>query len=199
MTKIFLPKPQYDRIKTAGFTRKSEKKVREGLRRQQERENLANNVTGNESLAPNLIEKAGDSGIMRETNDKGKADVHIVGKIDKKIYSCITDDIVTDEVIITDERIAHIKERHPDNYEMFMKYIPNIISDPEYIIEAGKPNTAVILKEIDENGKKFKVILRIKVKTDPKNYQNSILSFWYIGETTWRKNLKNKKILYSRE
>lgn len=37
--------PQYDRIKTAGFTRKSEKEVKEGLRRQQARENLANNVT----------------------------------------------------------------------------------------------------------------------------------------------------------
>ncbi len=37
--------PQYDRIKTAGFTRKNEKEVKEGLRRQQERENLANNVT----------------------------------------------------------------------------------------------------------------------------------------------------------
>lgn len=156
-------------------------------------------MTGNGHGCLYSIEKDADSGSMRETNDKKKADVHIVGKIDKKIYSCITNDIVTDEVIITDERIAHIKERHPDDYEMLMKYIPDIISDPEYIIEAGKPNTAVILKEIEENGKKFKVILRIKVRTDPDSYQNSILSFWHIGEATWRKNLGNKKILYSRE
>ena len=40
-----------------------------------------------------------------------------VGKIDKEKYRCITEDIVTDEVIITDERIGHIKERHPNDYE----------------------------------------------------------------------------------
>lgn len=145
------------------------------------------------------IKKGEGSVILEKTNVKGKPDVHIVGKIDKKIYSCITDDIATDEVIITEERIAHIMERHPDDYEKFMKYIPDIISAPEYIVEAGKPNTAVILKEIKENGEKFKVILRIKVKADPASYRNSILSFWHVGEITWRKNLKNKKILYSRE
>ena len=35
--------------------------------------------------------------------------MHLIGKIDKNIYKCITEDIVTDEVIITDERIRHIK------------------------------------------------------------------------------------------
>ena len=40
-----------------------------------------------------------------------------VGNIDKEIYKCITDDITTDEVIITDERIAHINDRHPNDYE----------------------------------------------------------------------------------
>ena len=45
--------------------------------------------------------------------------MHIVGKINREIYKCITDDIVTDEVIITEERIGHIKERHPNDYEQY--------------------------------------------------------------------------------
>ena len=45
--------------------------------------------------------------------------MYVVGKIDQEIYQCITNDIVTDEVIITDERIEHIKERHPNDYERF--------------------------------------------------------------------------------
>ena len=57
----------------------------------------------------------------------------------------------------------------------------------------------MILKEIEENGEKFKVILRVKVENDPAEYRNSILSFWQIGEATWKKNVKNKKILYKRE
>lgn len=46
--------------------------------------------------------------IMNSPDTKEVADVHIVGRIDREIYKCITEDIVTDEVIITDERIEHI-------------------------------------------------------------------------------------------
>lgn len=122
-----------------------------------------------------------------------------VGHIDIEIYRCITDDITTDELIITDERIQHIIERHPSNYERFVNYIPEIIADPDYIIEANKANTAVILKEIEDAGEKFKLILRLKVSSDPAGYKNSVLSFWYIGNTTWKKTLKNKNILYKKE
>lgn len=145
------------------------------------------------------IENHGKDDTIEKTEDKGSIDVHRVGKIDRNIYKCITDDIVTDEVIITDERIQHIKERHPNDYERFYNYIPEIISDPDFIIKANKPNTAVILKEIEERGEKFKLVLRIKVQNDPEEYKNSIMTFWHIGETTWRKTLKNKTVLYKRE
>lgn len=127
------------------------------------------------------------------------SNVQTVGRIDIEKYRCITDEITTDEVIITPERIQHIEERHPGDYEQFVKYIADILENPDYILEANKPNTGVILKEIEENGEKFKVILRVKVESDPAEYRNSILSFWQIGETTWKKNVKNKKILYKRE
>lgn len=145
------------------------------------------------------IENHGKDDTIEKTEDKGSIDVHRVGKIDRNIYKCITDDIVTDEVIITDERIQHIKDRHPNDYERFYNYIPEIISDPDFIIKANKPNTAVILKEIEERGEKFKLVLRIKVQNDPEEYKNSIMTFWHIGETTWRKTLKNKTVLYKRE
>lgn len=145
------------------------------------------------------VEKPGSSGMMNSSSTKEDIQVHSVGKIDRDIYKCITKDIVTDEVIITDERIEHIKERHPNDYERFYSYIPEIISNPDYIIEANKPNTAVVLKEIEERGEKFKLVLRIKVQGDPEEYKNSIMTFWHIGETTWRKTLKNKTILYKKE
>ena len=43
-------------------------------------------------------------------------DVNFVCKLDKELYKVVTEDIRTDEVIITDERIQHIQERHPDDY-----------------------------------------------------------------------------------
>ena len=45
-----------------------------------------------------------------------------VGKIDREIYHCIAEDIVTDEVIITVVQIMHIRERHPNDYELFSTY-----------------------------------------------------------------------------
>ena len=125
--------------------------------------------------------------------------MRIIGKIDIDKYCCVTNHITTSEVIITDERIKHIKDRHPNDYERFCSYIPEIIDNPDYIIKAAKPNTAVLLKEIDEQGDKFKLVLRLKINDDPEGYKNSVLTFLRIGEKTWRKTLNNKIILYSRE
>lgn len=125
--------------------------------------------------------------------------MHIAGKIDRNIYKCITEDIITDEVIITDERIQHIKDRHPNDYERFYSYIPEIILNPDYIIEANKAATAVILKEIKDCGERFKLVLKIAVKSDPAEYKNSVITFWQIGDTTWNKTIRNKRILYRKE
>ena len=125
--------------------------------------------------------------------------MQFVGKIDIEKYKCVVSDIKTDEVILTEERIDHIKQRHPDDYERFCTYIPLIVADPDYIIEANKPNTAVILKEVEDAGEKFKLVLRLKVEEDPNEYKNSVMSFWLIGDTTWRKTIKNKKILYKKK
>lgn len=48
--------------------------------------------------------------------------MHIIGKINKNIYKCVTEDITTEEVIITDNQINHIKNRHPNDYENFSSY-----------------------------------------------------------------------------
>ncbi len=60
---------------------------------------------------------------MEITKEKTGVEVHTVGKINRDIYKCVTDDIVTDEVIITDNQIQHIKDRHPNDYERFSQYL----------------------------------------------------------------------------
>ena len=125
--------------------------------------------------------------------------MYTVGKLDKEIYSCITDDISVDEVIITDKQIQHIKERHPNDYERFAEFFPQIIADPDYILEANKPNTAFVLKQIKKNNVKFQLILRLKTSTDCENYKNSIITFLKIEQKKWVKYLRNKKVLYRKE
>ncbi len=125
--------------------------------------------------------------------------MHVIGKIDREIYRCISGNIVADEVIITDVQIKHIKERHPNDYEQFSKYFAEIIAEPDYILEANRPNTAFVLKKIEIEKMHFQLILRLKTSSDPQNYKNSIITFLKIDQRKWEKYLRNKKILYSRE
>ncbi|MDE7302793.1 MAG: hypothetical protein K2N60_05690 [Oscillospiraceae bacterium] len=123
----------------------------------------------------------------------------IIGKLDIEIYKCIADSIITDEVIITEERIRHIKERHPNDYELFCSYMREVIEEPEYIIEANKPNTALILKSFSDGEKQFKTILRLVTSPDNNSFKNSVITFMKINEKEWNRLIKNKKILYKSE
>lgn len=125
--------------------------------------------------------------------------MHTIGRIDKNIYKCVTENIVTDEVIITDERIAHIKQRHPNDYERFYSYIPEIIGNPDYIIASNKPDTATVLKQITDKGEKFQLVLRLITSKDNTDFKNSVITFLNISERTWNKYLRNKEILYKGE
>ncbi len=146
------------------------------------------------------VEKSNDSGIIKSKEvETAVSDVHNVGKIDRRIYSCITKDIVTDEVIITDERIQHIKDHHPKDFERYYNYLKEIVTKPKYIIEANKPNSALILKSFSEGKEKFKTVLRIITSTDNIEFKNSIITFMKINEKEWKRLINNKKILYKSE
>lgn len=121
-----------------------------------------------------------------------------IGKIDKNIYSCITKDITTDEVIITDERITHINECHPKHLEDIKPYLQLTIQQPDYILRDSE-NTGLILKHIEENGLRMQIVLRIHTSTDNPKFKNSIISAWKISESRWNNYLRNKKVLYKSE
>jgi len=124
--------------------------------------------------------------------------VPYIGKLDRKIYSCITDDIITDDVIITEKQIQHIMEHHPQDYERFAGLLQTIIEVPDYILEANKPYTAVILKEICVGGEVFKTILRLATSVDDPSYKNLTITFMKIDRKDWERLIRNKTVLYKR-
>ncbi len=158
-------------------------------------------VTDSEESVQNFTDDTVDNSdeSVNENVELPASDIHIIGKLDVETYSCVTEDIITDDVIITDKQIEHIKERHPDDFERFSQYFEEIIKHPDYIIEANKPNTALILKEIKINNERFKTILRLVTSQDNPAYKNSIITFMKINEKDWKRILKNKKILYKSE
>lgn len=109
-----------------------------------------------------------------------------IGKIDKRKFEKITDDITTDEVILTDKQVEHIKERHPNDYEQYFKYIKDIVENPDYIIRDAKPNTGFLLKEFIKKDKRFQLILRLHTSYDNKRYKNSIITFLKVSEKKYK-------------
>lgn len=167
-----------------------------GLKRQGDRTQVAG--VGRVTAAKTLDNSKKNVTIPVERTS-GVFGVKKICDLDRQIYSCVTPDIRTSEVIITAERIKHIQERHPGDYERFCSYLPVIITDPDYILEDTRPNTAMILKEISEHGEYFRLALRLVTPTDDPGYKNSVITFLKIREKEWRRLTKNKKVLYKSE
>jgi len=106
--------------------------------------------------------------------------------------------LLTCDVVITERQLEHIKERHPPDYEQYIQYIPEILSDPDYILEANKPNSAVLVKRFLQDGKPFQLILRLKTSQDPEPYKNSVITFSRLHAKEYNRFIKNKKILYKK-
>ena len=124
-----------------------------------------------------------------------------VGKIDKEIYKCITTDrdVVTEEVVITDKQIKHIKERHLYDYKKVMPYISETLEEPDYIISNKHKYTGLVIKSIMNKKKYLLIVLKIFSSKKRTGYKNSIISFWTINERRLQNYLKNREILYKRE
>ncbi len=143
--------------------------------------------------------KTEKSAIMSKTADKGGSGVQTIGKIDIEKYRVVSKDIRTDEVVITDERIQHIKDRHPNDFERYSGYVAEIAKNPDYILEANKPNTALLLKEFTDADERFQLILRMAVEGDNPGYKNSVITFLKVEKKRYKRYLRTKKILYKSE
>ena len=173
-----------------------------GLRTQHERTEVAGFGEKAKSAAQTvkpLDKSEKDVTISSKEQSSGVSGVQKVCDLDVEKYQCVTPNIRTSEVIITDERIQHIQERHPDDFERYACYLRKIVEEPDFIIEDTRPDTAMVLKEIKEQGEHFRLALRLVTPADNPSYKNSIVTFMKIREKEWRRLLRNKKILYKFE
>jgi hypothetical protein len=125
--------------------------------------------------------------------------VYYIGKIDREIYKCISEDIVTDDVIITDERIEHIIQRR--GKEFYLKYgsrFANIVEEPDYIF-ADKKNTALVCKCFKENDKYINIALRLVTSNDNPEYKNSIITAVMESDKRFQQRLRNNIPVYKKE
>ena len=126
--------------------------------------------------------------------------MRMVGYIDIEKYRCIADGIITGEVIITEERIEHIKERRgADFLEKYERHFPLILSDPDYIFPDNRMNTAIVCKIIGEGEDAINLILRLVVTKDDPAYRNSILTAIKENKKRFSQRLRNNTPVYKKD
>lgn len=129
-----------------------------------------------------------------------------IGKIDIEKFKGISNDIITDDVILTEKQREHIQEKHPEILKYFEKYFREIIENPDYILRDNmRENTALILKtisEVDRKNNQFKtvnLILKLAVEGEKIYNKNSIITCIPIGKNRLKSYINNGKTIYKSE
>lgn len=122
-----------------------------------------------------------------------------IGKIDREKLKKYKYKIVTDRVVLTEERIKHIKKHHPGDYEMYEKYITSILTNPDFILEDSKNlDTVLYLKTIQKLEKNIQIVVKLNTNKYEKYKSNSILTMWKVKDSTYRQLVRNKVILWKK-
>ena len=124
--------------------------------------------------------------------------IYEAGKIDIQLFHLICSDITTDEVIITQERIDHIEDHHPGDYQKYGKYIPEMLAFPDAVLRDKHAYTAILIKKFIIENHALRLTLRLHTVNDIYGRKNSILSFQYIRESEYRRLLKQKSCVYKK-
>lgn len=121
-----------------------------------------------------------------------------LGKIDLSLLKDEFGKIHTDEIIITEERINHIKMRHPEDYSLFNIYGAICVKDPDYIIKDGKHDgTIFMVKKLEDTN--LNVVVRIALETDDKGIMNSVMTFYRIRERNLIKLIRKNSSLTGKD
>ena len=106
--------------------------------------------------------------------------------------------LATDELILTDERDAHIKQRHDQDYILFCQCVREVIRMPDMILKDSKNQKSVFyIKYIEEVY--LCIVVRLSLEVEGTNRKNSIITSYLLGQKTLKRIKKNNKTLYNRE
>lgn len=169
-----------------------------GLGRQKERMAVAG--FRKVKTADELKKPAKDAKISKDTNVNNEG-VHMTFDIETSNYQKISPVITTTKVVLTEERILHIQERHPGDWEKYGHLIADTITDPNYILADKNPDTAICIKQVvvEDEIKHLRTTLRLHTPNDEIGKSNSILTFQKINRKEYGRLSRNKNVVYKKE
>ena len=117
-----------------------------------------------------------------------------IGKVNGKLLKKLGQNLITDKVVFTYERMNHVETKRRQLYNEVKEFLPNALYDPDYIYKDwnNRINTLVLIKTLDKK-LNLNIILKVAIMNDEKHTKNSIITMIKIGEKTFNKIRKNKK------
>ena len=126
------------------------------------------------------------------------ATIRPLGKINIDVIEKEFGNIQTDEIIVTNERENHIKDRHPEDYELFQKYGSETVNNPDFIIRDGKNlGTVFMVRKLPDTN--LNVVVRVALDTDEEGLKNSVMTFYRIRERNLKKLIAKNSILIGKD
>lgn len=136
--------------------------------------------------------------IAEEKQVTDMTEIYDLGKVNTEVFEKKFGKILTDDVIITNERKAHIQLRHPEDYELFDHYGHECIQNPDLIISDEKnAGTVFMIKKLEDTN--LNVVLRLVLECDDRNLKNSVMTFWRIRNKNLQKLIEKNEIIYKKE
>lgn len=127
-----------------------------------------------------------------------KIELSIFAKLNIQWLTSTFDGLRTEEVVVTEERLAHIKLRHPEDFALFCEYGKQAIENPDIIAEDTKhENTVFVIRHLPETN--LNVVVRLALDTDEPGYKNSVITFYRLREKNLKKLLERNPVLYKRK
>ncbi|MCI8345484.1 MAG: hypothetical protein HFJ42_05945 [Clostridia bacterium] len=119
-----------------------------------------------------------------------------IGKLDKEKLGKYK--LVTEEVVLTNERKNHILEDHRKDYQIIMNNIKRVVLNPREILEDIKNNdTLFFIDKLEKNN--LNVVVKLNTTNNKRHPKNSIMTAWIIRDKNLKKLQQKNITIYKNE
>lgn len=124
--------------------------------------------------------------------------MHYIGKIDKNKIGEYSNKIITDDIVLTDERKLHIYEKHTRDFDTIMNNIDRVAINPSEVLEDTKnKDTLFLIDKLDKNN--LNVVVKLNTTNNRNHPKNSIMTAWIVRNRNLRKLREKNKTIYKIE
>ena len=121
-----------------------------------------------------------------------------IGKIDKNKIGEYGQKIITEDVVLTDERKLHIFEDHKKDYEKIINNIDRVVLNPKEVLEDSKNKDTIFLIDKLERSN-LNVVVRLNTTNSIEHPKNSVMTAWIIRDSNLKKLREKHKTIYKNE